>query len=90
MTILDQSDVVHTLLQQRDKLTKSVAAMDSIARAEQARYARLLVLARDLVGSWGVGPLSAVEQRFATALEELDTPVSLAELAQISSVNRGR
>jgi hypothetical protein len=87
MTILDQSDVVHTLLQQRDKLVKSVAAMDSIARVEQARYADLVARARILVGSWGDDTLSAVEQDFAAALEVLDTPVSLS---QISSVNRGR
>jgi len=80
MTILDQSDVVHTLLLQRDQLTKSVAAMDSIARAEQARYARLLALAQALVDTWGVGPLSAVEQEFADALEALEDPVSMAEL----------
>ena len=90
MTILDQSDVVHTLLLQRDQLTKSVAAMDSIARAEQARYAHLVGVARVLVDTWGVGPLSAIEQEFADALEVLDEPVSMAELAQISSVNLGR
>jgi hypothetical protein len=80
MTILDQSDVVHQLLQQRDKLTKSVAAMDAMSRVERARYESLLLVARALVDTWGDGPLSAVEQAFSFALEQLDAPIGLAEL----------